>query len=137
MCPRLSGNGKLRFVIQTNWRDLAFPNWLLEMLDELASRSIGVFSSATWGEQFAFHAVAFLLHRQMECWKLDDHHEVINASCLQRATFIPVHPKSFKSDRNSIKPMFFVGDAENDLEGQPTFFAVHVLGLSAGSASHT
>ena len=93
MCPRLSGHGKLRFVIQTNWRDLILPNWLLEMLDELASRSIGMFSSATWGEQFAFHAVAFLLHRRMEYWKLDDQREVINASCLHSGTFISMDSK--------------------------------------------
>lgn len=126
-------------MIQTNWRDLKFPDWLLEMLDELASRSIGMFSSATWGEQFAFHAVAFLLHRRMEYWKLDDHREVINASCLYRGTFIPVHPKSFKSDQNSIETHVFAGDAANDLDGPPTFFCnsrASLLRLPARSASH-
>lgn len=68
----LNGNGKLRFVIERNWRDLKFQDGLLERLNELASRSTGMSSSPTWGEHSAFHAVAFLLHRRVMHWGLEE-----------------------------------------------------------------
>jgi len=90
--PRLKGNGKLRFVIQKNWRDLMFPDWLLERLNDWAARSMGMISTSgasdTWGDESSFAAAVFVLCRRVVQWKLTDRQEGTKVSCLHRGAAV-------------------------------------------------